>query len=424
MFALVIGCVLIPRFALVAALGERAEMLGRPVALAPEPGGPQVVGQVSGAAEAFGIHAGMRLGEALARCPGLGLVPPDSERAASSWEEALGRLEAIGAAVESDHPGEAFFETEGLRPLWGDVEGVLVRARRALGASRGSAGAPAGRAGARSPARLGAGATRLCAYAAALGSRPRRGPVIVPPGAARAYLASRPVGLLRERLEGEWARASLPDTLERLGVDTLGDLASLPAAAVADRFGEPGLQALRMATGEEAPLRPRARREPLAERLELPEGCSGMQLEQALGLLVDRLLANRGRRGCTLRRLRLGTGLAGGGSWSAEVALREASADRERLLLALAPKLQELPGPATVLALRALELGPAAQDQPALARSPGERRRELITEAVHQVRAAAGRDAVLRVLEVEPDSRVPERRVMLTPFPEGSRRRR
>jgi protein ImuB len=412
----VIGCVLIPRFALVAALGERAEMLGRPVALAPEPGGPQVVGEVSGAAEAFGIHAGMRLGEALARCPGLGLVPPDSERATEAWEGALGRLEGIGAAVESERPGEAFFETEGLRALWGDAEGVLARARRALDGRRASEHSSA--------ARLGAGPTRLCAYAAAHSSRPRRGAVIVPGGAARAYLASRPVGLLRERLEGEWARASLPDTLERLGVGTLGDLASLPASAIADRFGKPGLAAWRMATGEEAPLRPRARREPLAERLSLPEGCSGLQLERALGLLVDRLLANGGRRERTLRRLRLGAGLAGGGSWSTEVALRGASADRERLRLALAPKLGELPGPALTLALRALELGPPAQDQPALARSPSERRRELIGEAVRQVRAAAGRDAVLHVLEVEPDSRVPERRVMLTPFPEGERRGR
>jgi protein ImuB len=409
-FALVIGCALIPRFALLAALSGRAEMLGRPVALAPEPGGPQVVGAVSGAAEAFGIHDGMRLGEALSRSPGLGLVPPDPERSAEAWEEALGRLEAIGAAVESERPGEAFFELEGLRPLWGGAEGVLVRAHRALGASRGR--------GRRLAARMGAGPTRLCACAAALRSRPRRGPVIVPSGAARAFLSTQPVGLLRRRLRGEWERAGLPDTLERLGVRTLGELASLPDAAVADRFGEPGLRALRMARGEEGPLRPRARREPLAERLDLPEGCSGDQLERALTLLVDRLLAGPERRGRALRRLRLGARLAAGGGWAAEVALREASADRRLLRLALTPKLGELPGPATSLALRALELGPVAHDQPALARSPAERRRERISEAVRQARAAAGRDAVMRVLEVEPDSRVPERRAIFTPFPE------
>ena len=375
-------------------------MLGKPVALAPAPGGPQVVGAVSGAAEAFGIHEGMRLGEALGRCPGLGLVAPDSERAAETWERALGRLEGIGAAVESGRAGEAFFEVDGLRSLWGSAEGVLARARGQLGSS----------------ARLGAGPTRLCAQAAALAARPRRGPVIVPAGAARAFLAKQPVGLLRDRLGGEWERASVPDTLERLGVRTLGELASLPAAAVADRFGEPGLRALRLANGATEALRPRPRPEPLAERLELPEGCSGGQLERGLELLIDRVLASPGRSGRTLRRLRLGARLSGGGSWGTEAVLREASADRERLGLALAPKLGELPGPASSLTLRALEFGPPAAVQPTLERSPEEHRRRRIAEAVRQARAAAGRDAVVRVLEVEPESNVPERRAVYTPY--------
>lgn len=96
--------------------------------------------------------------------------------------------------------------------------------------------------------------------------------------------------------------------------------------------------------------------------------------------------------------------------------LREASADARRLRLALGPKLLELPGPASALHLRALELGPPAHDQPPLEPSPRERRRKRITEAVRQARAAAGRDAVVRVLEVEPGSRVPERRAVFTPY--------
>ena len=62
-----VACVLYPRFALLAALEGREELLGQPAALAPEPGGRQLVGEVSASAEAFGIVAGMRVGEALAR---------------------------------------------------------------------------------------------------------------------------------------------------------------------------------------------------------------------------------------------------------------------------------------------------------------------------------------------------------------------
>src|SRR6059058_1564909 len=72
-------CVLFSRFALVAALEGRRELMGEPVALAPEAGRRQVVGEVSPAAEAFGVVQGMRVGEGLARCPELRLVPPDPD---------------------------------------------------------------------------------------------------------------------------------------------------------------------------------------------------------------------------------------------------------------------------------------------------------------------------------------------------------
>jgi hypothetical protein len=91
------------------------------------------------------------------------------------------------------------------------------------------------------------------------------------------------------------------------------------------------------------------------------------------------------------------------------------------LRLALVPQLGRLPGPVTVLGLRAIELGDRAGDQGSLLRSPADERRGRLSEAVRQVRAAAGRDAVLRVLETDAGSRVPERRMLLTPFPDRGR---
>jgi protein ImuB len=79
--------------------------------------------------------------------------------------------------------------------------------------------------------------------------------------------------------------------------------------------------------------------------------------------------------------------------------------------------LKLLPGPAEVLRLEADSLGAAGGEQLSLA-GPDERRRKLISEAVRQARAAGGNEAVLRVLEVDPGSRVPERREVLMPFPE------
>jgi nucleotidyltransferase/DNA polymerase involved in DNA repair len=441
MCSLMIVCVFYPRFELLAALGDRRALLSEPAALAPEAGSVQVVGEVSAPAEAFGVVSGMRLGEAMSRCPALRLVPPDPEGVRSLWNEVLDRLEAIGAEVESDRAGAAYFDAGGLQRIHGgDLAGVLAAARCALGAG----------------ARFGAAPSRFSAHAAALKARPRRrgrasgghsarpGGVSTPPGgvspllrgvstppggistppgavvvdgtAVRRFLAPLPVSLLRIRLELQ----ALPEVLEQLGIRTLGELAALPSRAVAERFGHPGLLALDLAQGRDTPLDPRRPPEPVAERLELPEAASGQQLERALELLVARVLARRERRGRSLRAIAVSARFVAGGTWRTTVTLRRASADPARICLALAPKLAELPAPAESLTVEVEAFGPPAQDQGRLLDEAAAIRRTKLGEAVRQARQAAGAEAALRVLEVDPDSRIPERRAVLAPFPDAS----
>jgi len=390
--------VLFPRFALAVAAGGRDALLQGPVAVAPEPGREQMLGEVSAGAEAFGVHDGMRMGEALARCPGLALIPPDPAGVEEAWEAAIARLEAAGAEVETARPGVAFLDSTGLRRLHGgSVEGVVSAVRRALVR----------------PARIGGGPSRFCAAAAASRARARRAELVHGgEEGARAYLAPLPVALLR----GHERTAALPDALDLLGVRTLGELAALPRAAVADRFGAAGLLALDLAQGRDRPLRTRRPGERLEERLELPESASGSALEQALGLLIDRLLARRERRGRTLRAAVLAATLVEGGTWRERVCFREALADADRMRLVLVPKLALLPAPADALRLSVERFGEAAADQRPLVDEAAAVRNERLREAVCQARAAAGPDAALRVLSVDPDSRVPERRTLLTPF--------
>jgi protein ImuB len=383
-------------------LGDRRALLAEPAALAPEPGREQVVGEVSAPAEAFGVVRGMRLGEAMSRCPALRLVPPDPEGVRSLWHAVLDRLEAIGAEVESDTAGAAFFESAGLRGLHGgDLAGVLTAAGRALGPG----------------ARLGAAPCRFAAHAAALQARPRRGrrSFVVEERQTREFLAPLPVALLRTRLELQ----ALPEVFERLGIRTLGEVAALPSRAVAERFGHPGLLALDLARGRDTPLVPRRPPEPVVERLDLPEAASGQQLERALELLVARVLARRERRGRALRGLAVSARFVAGGTWRTAITLRQASADPERIRLALGPRLAELPAPAESLALEVEAFGPPAHDQGRLLDEAAAVRRSRLGEAVRQARQAAGSEAALKILDVDPGSRIPERRAVLAPFPEG-----
>ena len=164
-------------------------------------------------------------------------------------------------------------------------------------------------------------------------------------------------------------------------------------------------------------LRPRPASEMVRESLELPEAASGIQLERGLGLLIDRLLARRERRGRTLRSVVLSAVLVEkGGTWRERFSFREALADPQRMRLALAPRLQQMPAPATELRLAVERFGPPAADQRALLEDPAAARAARLREAIRQTRAAAGPDAALRVLTVDPDSRFPERRSVLAPF--------
>ena len=394
-----IVCILLPRFELAVAAGGREALASGPLALAPELGREQLIGEASAAAEAYGVHAGLRLGEALARCPTLRLVAPDPAGVADAWERIVGALEGIGAAVESQRPGTAWFDARGLRRLHGgDVEGVIAAARRALG----------------TPARIGAAPSRFAAYAAASRARPRRAE-IAPGHAARRladYLAPLPVSLLAARPEA----AALPEALDRFGIATLGELAKLPRASLADRFGEPGVLARDLARGKDTPLRPRVATESLQEVLELPESAAGPQLERALGLLIDRVLARPERRGRTLRAVVLSAKLVEGGTWRTQVTFREALADPRRMRLVLVNRLNDLPAPADALRLRVETFGPPSGAQRSLLAEPAAVRLARLREAVRQARAVAGPDAALRILAVDPDSRVPERRLALAPW--------
>lgn len=296
-------------------------------------------------------------------------------------------LESIGAAVEPGEPGEAFFAVDGLRSIYGgSSRGVLSAARRAAGEEW----------------TIATGSSRFAAFLAA--GKWRRP---VPVEALRTRLGS------QERQTGE-----LIEALERLGISTLKAFVRLGEDQVADRFGPLGLRALRLCRSEEEPLRPRIPHEEVAEEIELPEGTAGRQLDRALELLVDRLLAVPQRKGRTLLGLRLGARLASGGSWSIEQGLGRPSASSPVLRNVLAPRLEELPGPATALHLRAIGLGPPARDQLELSVGGSEPRRRRLGAAVREVRAAQGAEALLKILPVDGSSRVPERWAMLTPFPE------
>jgi protein ImuB len=408
---------MLPRFELmVAAKAGPSDIMREPIALAPAPGGRPVIGQVSAAAEAFAVTPGLAVGEAFARCPQLKLVPPDPARAGSAWEWVLQALEAVGAEVESDpdQPGTLFFQSDGLEPLYRGFDGVIAAVRDAI----------------RRPVRIGAGPTRFIARAAARNARPRKPRVIQNDLERRDFLAKAPVAWLGMHSK---SCADLASTLTKLGIDTLGEFAVLRRAQVAERFGRPGLTARDLIYGQEPPLRPRRPAEQLAERIELVDDADGQamsgvgmtggaltsDLEQALTLLIERLLARPERAGRTLRGFALHARLMEGGSWTARGIMRQPTADAARIRLVAERKLKDLPEAAAALELVVDGFGPLDHETATLFGDDSEEERKArLKVAAEQARQAAGSPGkVARVMRLDEGSRVPERRAALSPGP-------
>jgi protein ImuB len=395
----VIAAIVIPAFDLRAALRLRPSLQALPAALAPLPGAEPLIGSITGAAEAGGVRPGMRLGEALAMCPQLELVEQDPATAEQAWEEILRRLEDAGFGVEPGEPGTVFFDSKGVERLYGGLEPALKRALAAVGTVW--------------DARAGAAERRFAALAAANVARPGQA-LIVSDDRTRSFLAPLPLTLLpleRDRYE----------ELEELGVRTIGQLAGLPGAAVAERLGSDGRRAWSLAgghatDGQDRRVSPRRPAAALYETLEFPEAVGNeLTLRRGLGVLLDRLLARPERAGRPPRKVAVWARLVGGASWRRTVTLREPTADPARLRAALAPKLAELPAPALKLRLEVSELAEHTGEQLELVAAEGDVLQGRLREGLRQVKAAVGAGGVSTVVEVAPWSRIPETRALLVP---------
>jgi nucleotidyltransferase/DNA polymerase involved in DNA repair len=391
-----VACVTVPGFELRAALrAARPGLALRPAALAPAAGTEPLLGPVTAAAERQGVRPGMRMGEALATCPGLVLVEQDPSAAEQSWEELLRRLEDAGFAVETADLGTVFFETRGVERLYGGLQPALERALAAVG----TAWDP----------RAGAAERRFAALAAANVARPGQ-ILIVSDERTSEFLAPLPLHLL-----------PLPEPeqqeLRELGVRRLGELAALPASSVAERLGPEGRRAWALARGGRRG-RVQGRRPPaeIVEALEFPEAVGNeLTLRRALATLIQRALDRSERAGRFVRKLALSARLVGGGSWRRTLTLREPTAEADRIRVALGPKLAELPAPLLELRLELVELTEESGRQLELVRPTGAELGGRLKDGLRQVRASTGGGSVCTVVEVAPWSRIPEARALFVP---------
>ncbi len=376
----------------------------------------RTVQQVSERAWEAGVRPGQLVSQAVSLCPALTLLEPDPAHYDAANEAMLEALSGLTPVVEPAGRGRVFLGMDGLDRLFGPPRHQARRALRTLFDVFPAPLVAATRAG-MAPGKFGA-------WVAATAARPGA-PVIVPPEELASFLAPCPVGVLP-------VDPLMIQRLERLDVATLGDLRRLPQPSLVAQFGPEGRHALAWAAGHRLdPVRPWHRPRPIRVSLDFPDPV-GMQgaLHAALDRLVRRALSRPARRGRSVTHARLGARLEGGGSWRVEVTLREPTAREERIVFALRGKMEVAPPPRAVdgLFLELTRFGAASaqadlfdrKEAAGRAREGGALERgqtpASLKDAVRELKLRLGHSPLYRVVEIDPWSRIPERRHALMRF--------
>lgn len=208
--------------------------------------------------------------------------------------------------------------------------------------------------------------------------------------------------------------------LDRLGLRAIGDLAALPFSAVQAEFGPSGAQAWRLAHGQDsAVIVPLSVMPTVRASLRFDDPLASTDaILAALSTLLARAFGDPHLRGHSVRQARLCGLLADGTIWERLITFKEAVSSTRVAYDALKSKLQlprALPeAPLDELSLILLGLGGEAAKQPSLFSTRARQQAEIV-EAMRQLHARYGSAPLYRAVEVEPWSRIPERRWALIP---------
>jgi protein ImuB len=197
----------------------------------------------SAVARSHGVRRGLRRREAQARCPELVVLDRDRDRDARAFEPVVAAIEELAPGVEIVRPGLVALAAQGPVGWFGGEQAAAeklvdqVAARTSVECQVGVADG---------------------LFAAVLAAR--RG-LAVAPGDTPAFLA--PLGVEELDREPDVDRSELVGLLRRLGLRSLGALATLDPEDVASRFGADAVLCHRLARGLDP--RPPVRRRPPEE---------------------------------------------------------------------------------------------------------------------------------------------------------------
>lgn len=384
------ACFLIPHFPLALELQRRSELHGA-VIIASDKGSQLVVD-----CSEDDVQSGMQLVGAQSAYPDAAVIPADSAYYQDAWNGILDVLEGFSPNVEDGGLGCAYLDVKGLQELYGGDSNLASALLSALPT--------------RLQPRLAFAPSKFAADIAS--TRLKKGEWVAVPKDMAGYLACFPVSVL------PLAKRDI-ERLRSFGLERLGDIANLPLSAVEAQFHESGRLAWELSRGiDRRPFKSRKAQVKIKESVELVRPLvTGEALLMALETLLGKAFNRKEMKGHAARLALIEAEIPGSTAFIKRIVFKEPASRKEQAFFVLKNVFRDvnLPGPVEGLALTLSGIGSDAGRQGSLFKDV--RRRDNLHEAIRELKARfSGEVPIYQVREVEPWSRIPERRRALVPY--------
>jgi DNA polymerase IV len=385
-------CVLLSHFSLRCEVLRNPAIEGQAVIIIYGTGSRKLVLDYS--PELEGLQRDIPLQEALSRYDRAEIVQADIPYYGTVFNRILDNLETRSPLVEGPEPGIAYLDIDGLQYIYPEDIKLVEAVREVIPESFSS--------------QIGIAIGKFPAYLAA-GCSPSGGYKILT-GDISQFMAGLPCDILPVSLK---TKRRLGD----FGIKTLGRLAAMPEGPLQSQFGPEGRLMWELARGnDDTPLYPRLWEEILENSATLTSVTVSLETMLAAfeGLLTP-VFAQITVKGLGIGCLNLWTRTWDSERWERKIQFKEPAVDLKATLSRVRQVMEDFPqpGPVEEVGIKITRLAYCRGHQKSLFRDV--RNHDNLLEDIHQLELRQGATRVFKLKEVEPWSRIPERRYALTP---------
>jgi len=385
-------CVLLPHFPWRCEVLKDPAIEGHPVVVTYAAGSHRQVLDFSPGLD--NLQPDMPLQQALAYQGEVELLHADIPYYRAVFNEILASLEQVSPLVEGLELGCAYVGGDGLQLIYPDDDALLKATGEAIPETF--------------MFQIGIAGNKFLAYLAARRSPPGGHRVLT--GDVASFLRKLPCDVLPVSMKSK-------NRLQDFGIHTLGQVAALPPGPVQSQFGPEGRRIRDLARGyDDTPLHPRMMEEAIEESATLASVTVSLEaILVAAELMLSRVFARIGPRGMGVRSLILRTRTWNAENWERSIQFKEPSMDIKNTLSRIKRILEDYPqpGPVEHAGMSITRLGyPQGRQKSLFSRV---RARDHLMNDIRQLEFRLGNPQVFTVKEVEPWSRIPERRYALAP---------